>query len=512
MRKNSYSIKDLKNLVKSLSTAEKRHFSLLSSAFAASSKEPLYIRLFQQLSQAQSEHSDPSGMEDLPEITTVKNRLFQNILRSLRMFHQQKSVEIDIQNKLSDIEILYSLGLPEQSYYLFRKAYKEAVEYEKFALLLQLLEWEKKLNIVLDHPLRSIDEIDEEERLVLQKLQQLMELESFFGRMKGLKRQYGQISDKLDKAFQEEIPSITRKITYEECMSQKAKFYYNYTYAIYNWIIYNHKDAYLYSKRLLNPEIGRILPNDYIDGILEHATACIHIAAFTEALEVLELAQQIAGRPALEPVLSTKLFFYTVGYHLVIYNYMGDKERLEQAISRAEYEIKDHEAYMPREAKHVLSANLMNAYVGIHATQKADELWESLFQKTSKTIRRSIYDDLRLFRLFSLLHDKVYAVIPSFALSAYRYYSLPEHNPDYFELELGITALLQKENDLEDPLVRYEVLSAIKRIVAAYISCFENANNFQEHYSLYAIWIDSIIREQPFYKVAGAWYKSLGTI
>lgn len=105
-----------------------------------------------------------------------------------------------------------------------------------------------------------------------------------------------------------------------------------------------------------------------------------------------------------------------------------------------------------------------------------------------------------------MLQDKVYTVILSFALSAYRYYSLPEHNPDYFELELGITMILQKECDLENSSIRHRVLSAVKKTVGTYISRFENANNFQEHYSLYAIWIESIIQEQPFYKVASTWY------
>jgi hypothetical protein len=506
MKKYAYSLVDLKNLVKSLSGAEKRHFSLLSSTFINADKKPLYLQLFQHLIKEETELSD---LDSLPELTTVKKRLFRNILKSLRVFHQDKSVEISIQNCLSDIEILYSLSLPKQSSYLLQRAYEQAVANEKFALLLSLLEWEKKLNMVLDSPSRSIMEIAREERHVLKQLMQLIELENLFSSMKSLKRQYGQVKGGLEKELDEESLNIINRYNSDECISQKAKFYYNFTYAIYNWITYDHKAAYGFSKELLHLEIKAVLPGDYIDSILEHSTSCIQIGKFKEALETLEYAQQMMRQLNLEqvPVLNTKVFFYTVGYHLVIYNYTGNKEQLLYTINRAENEIRHHENNMPIEARQVLTANLMNAYLGIGDIKKVDELWESLFQKTSKSIRRNIYDDLRLFRLFNLLQHKAYAVIPSMALSAYRYYSKPEHNSGDFGLELKLTMMLIKEHDYDNEAVRESVLNSIKETVNEYIKSFNN-NSFLEHYTIYAIWIECIITERPFCDAAAMWHEN----
>jgi len=505
-----YSIKDLKKLVKSLSGAEKRHFSLFSSAFAASRKEPVYLRLFRVLTRPGSELSEFSEKGDFPEYTTIKERLFRNILKSLRLFHQEKSVEISIQNYLSDIEILYGRSLPEQSLYLLQKAYKNAVTYEKFGLLLQILEWEKKLNIVLDNPTRTIKDIAAEEEIVLQRLLQIMQLKNIYGKAKDMKKQHGNIKGKIIKELDLEILKAKEMIPYEECASQKARFYFNFIHALYYWMTFNYKKAYQYSKALLTSQIQVILPGDYMDGILEHATICMNTGKFNEALDILELAQKSMREQKLNylPAFSVKLFFYTAGYHSVIYNYMGDRAQLAAAVSRVENGLNLYEKSMPLEARYVTNANLMNAYLGLDDGKKVDELWEVLFHKTSKGMRRDIYDDLYLFRLFRLLQQKVYAVLPAMALSAYRHYRQLRDNPLHFDLELKITGILLKEHDYENPRIRNEVLHEIKGILIHHISNLKGANNFQEHYSLYVIWTDSMLKEQPFHEAAACWYKA----
>jgi len=507
LKKQFYSIEDLKKLVKSLSGAERRHFSLLSATFKKSDKEPVYLTLFQRLSDDESELSD---FNELPKLVTIKNRLFKNILRSLRLFHQDKSVEINIQNSLSDIEVLNGLGLSRQAYYLWQRAYQLAVDNEKFALVLQLLEWEKKMNMVLDEPSRSINEIAEEENRVLNQFTQLTRLENLFGRMKNLKRQYGQIKAGSDQDLHQEILNVTDGFVSETYSSQKAKFYYNFTYTIYNWIIHHHEDAYKYSKELLGFESKVILSGDYMDGLLEHSTSCIQIGKFKEALETLEHADAMLHQLNLDqvPMMNTKLFFYTVGYHLVIYNYSGDRNKLEATIHRAEKEIRLHENNMPLEAKQVLTANLMNAYVGMNHFKKVDEIWESLFQKTSKNIRRSIYDDLRLFRLFSLLQHKEYVLLPSMALSAYRYYNKSVNSPVDFELEIKVSGLLMKDYDYENEIVVTDLLNALKDAVTAYIQALSPVRNFMEHYTFYVIWLESIIAQKPFFEIAAMWYQN----
>src|SRR5690606_2455761 len=121
-----------------------------------------YLQIFQALSK--SETDLPEFPDDVsPQVYTIgKKRLFKNIMKNLRTFHEHASIEITLHTYLSEIEILYNHSLPEQSLYILNKAYKVAVAFEKYALLLQILEWEGKLNVILDSPRRTREAIAEE--------------------------------------------------------------------------------------------------------------------------------------------------------------------------------------------------------------------------------------------------------------------------------------------------------------------------------------------------------------
>lgn len=491
-----------------MSGAEKRHFTLASSIYPSTGKAPLYLQLFWTLAKPESELSEFTGSFDPTILYSAKKQLFENILKSLRRFHQEKSIEIKIQNYLSDVEVLLGLSLPEQSLYILKKASALAVKYEKFRLLLQIFEWERRLNMVLAKQEHSIQEISIKEEDTLRKLIQIVHLENIYSKAKDMKKLQGSIKENMQAMLEKETINAPGMITLEECTSQNAKFYFNFIHTLFHWMTYNHKMAYTFSKELLNPEVRSIMPNDYLDGILEHVTSCIQIGEFEEALEGLDFAANYINDMKLSqtPAFSTKVFFYTTGYRLVLYNYMGEKEKLTAAIKTIEEELKFHEKHMPLEAKQVLLANLMNAYVGIGNWENVNALWNRLFNKASKTIRREIYDDLFLFRLFNLLQSEIYAILPSMALSAIRNYKQSESPEKQFNVELKIATLCLKECDLEHPKIREELLSNIKMILTRHINNMNGAPDFQEHYSFYIIWTESILQKEPFYKIAAKWF------
>src|SRR5690606_27772313 len=126
-------------------------------------------------------------------LTIAKRRLYANILKSLRTSHDDMSVDVTIQNLLSEVEILYNHSLSEQSLPVLLKAYDLANKHEKFGLLLQVLDWERKLNIVLDNSNRTIAEIAGEEQRVLNKLVQIRQLENIYSHAKNLKKLHGYV-------------------------------------------------------------------------------------------------------------------------------------------------------------------------------------------------------------------------------------------------------------------------------------------------------------------------------
>lgn len=504
-----YKLDDLHQLVKAMSGQEKRYFSLFSETFAHSGETPLYMQLFRSLAKPGTELPDFSKEISEQAFTTTKKRLFRNILKSLGIYHHDKSPDMVIQNLLGEIEILYHLNLPSQGLFPLQKAYQLAIAHEKFGLLLQVLDWERRLNMVLNVPTRPASMIQAEEREVLEQLQQIMELENIYSRAKELKKTNGYVKGNLKRGLKRETIQARSMPQLADCKSHKAIYYYNFIYALYHWMVFDHAQAYNYSKELLDTKIQVVLPNDYIDGILEHVTSCVCLGNFDAALNGLKIAEVYITEQKLNLSHSfrLKIFYYQVSYHMIIYNFTGDNARLQATVREAGLQLKQFGGQLPAEFRLVISGNLMNAYLGLGNYKKVTEIWDSLFQKQYQSTRRDIYDDLYLFRLFNLLQSRTYEVVPSMAASAFKYYKKFKDHDKHFNFEMKISGLLMKEQDYNRSEIKREVLEEIRAVLIGYMAGLKGANGFQEHYTFYLIWVESLLSEQPFSEEAAKWYK-----
>lgn len=500
---------DVSNLVKSLSSGEKRYFSKFSRAFASEGKPALYLQLFQLLEKGKSEVSNEFKENSPRALSTAKKLLYDNILRAMRCLNDNNSIDITIQSQLSEVEILYKLSLPSQGLNLIRKVGELARFHEKFGLLLQVLEWEKRLNIVLVEPSRPTDAIVAEEREILRKMMQIMNLESLYGKIMNLKKQYGyargdaRLELERETIHAPEMPAVT------DCLSDRALFYHNFIYAQYHWMVFEHKQAYEFSKSLLNLGKKSILPNDYIGALLQHITSSVCLGHFKDTLNGIQLGEAYIEEYRLNQSHSFRslMFTYHATYELIVHNYMGELGKLRDAVYRIEAKLKQYDKILPFEHKQIILGNLMNAYMGCGELENADRIWDSMFNRQSQTVRRDIYADLFLFRLFRLLQDKTYSLLPSSAQSALRYYRKFEDCKEVFEVEMPVAMLLQKErNNYEKKEVLRELLEQIKAIVERFIMNLNGVNNFQEHYTRYIIWCDSILSDVPYHETAQKWY------
>jgi hypothetical protein len=500
---------DLQALVNMLSKGEKRYFINFFKGYDTGQATPLFLQLYALMEKGESELPKVFSADSPQALTTTKRRLYRHILKSMRSLHDDTSIDMVIQNQLSEIEILYRLGLPEQGMFLLKKTYLLARTHEKFGLVLQILEWEKRLNIVMDTPSRPTAEIVAEEKAVLRMYGQVMELESLFSHAKELKKQYGFVMGAMREKLEKETIHAPGMPAAKACLSDKATYYYNFIHALYYWMVFDHSKAYDYSRQLLTSKVKVVLPSDYIDGIFEHITSSVCVASFDDALAGINLGAAYVEEQKLNQshAFMLRMFAYQGTYQLIIYNYMGDREKLLATISDTEGKLKLYESVLPFETKQVIIGNLMNAYMGIGDLAKADAIWEGMFNRHSQTVRRDIYADLHLFRLFSLLQSKTYALLPSAAGAALRYFRRFEDAKTVFEVELPIALLLNKERDYHKPALLGELLEQISAIVTRFIAGLKGVAGFQEHYSRYLIWSEAILKDEAYYITAARWYK-----
>jgi hypothetical protein len=134
-------------LVKSLTKTEKRYFKLFVSNQKSDTN---YLQLFNVIDKQEQFDEEAirkkfKGETFVNQLHVAKIYLYELILRSLRNYHSNDSVSGQILNLLRDTDILYRRELYEASLLKIEKAEKLALRYEKIVLLLEVLQWKRKL-------------------------------------------------------------------------------------------------------------------------------------------------------------------------------------------------------------------------------------------------------------------------------------------------------------------------------------------------------------------------------
>jgi len=145
MKKNSNSF----TIIKNLTMSEKRYFKIFSERHTIGEQNK-YVAIFDELDKAEEEN-DAELKKNLGKlgintdfISADKNYLYQLILRSLNVFHDSKTYNLEIKQSLISIEILFHKGLYNECLKLIHKTEVLVEECENFQLMIDLLTWKKK--------------------------------------------------------------------------------------------------------------------------------------------------------------------------------------------------------------------------------------------------------------------------------------------------------------------------------------------------------------------------------
>src|SRR6478672_4695196 len=101
-------------LIKSLSASEKRSFKLFG-AKSGGGGETNYIKIFDAID-AQEEYDEEAILKKYKNnnFSIVKNRLYENILKSLDLHHANSSIDAQLMRELHCAEILFKKTLYDQ--------------------------------------------------------------------------------------------------------------------------------------------------------------------------------------------------------------------------------------------------------------------------------------------------------------------------------------------------------------------------------------------------------------
>lgn len=187
---------DLFKLIKSLTKSEKRFFKLSSSL---QSGDKNYLKLFDAI-EKQAVYDEAEIKELFKDETFInhlpseKNHLHRLILKSLRIYNGENSINSILQDSIKNIEILYEKALYAECTKILVKAKKTAYQHEKFYYLLELIKWEKFLleeEFSYGNFTKDLNQLIQEEQEVIQKLQNMAEYQMLFSKINYVFRRGG---------------------------------------------------------------------------------------------------------------------------------------------------------------------------------------------------------------------------------------------------------------------------------------------------------------------------------
>ncbi|MBI4946760.1 MAG: hypothetical protein HY840_10220 [Bacteroidetes bacterium] len=159
---------ELFELIHSLSMAEKKYFKMFSSL---QSGDKNYLKLYDAIEKQRSYDEGAirtaySGQKFLRQLFATKNRLYNNILRTLEIYHS--SAEVNLHSQLSKAKILLRKELTAQGLKLLKNVKSIAYHHEQWELLMEVLVMERSPYTEVE--LLKMPHMNEEVEAVLQKL------------------------------------------------------------------------------------------------------------------------------------------------------------------------------------------------------------------------------------------------------------------------------------------------------------------------------------------------------
>jgi hypothetical protein len=137
----------LYELIQSLDKSEKRYFKIY---FTNEAKEQKYLKLYDAIEKAK-EYDEKKIKLQLKDayiqkhFAETKYYLYQLILKVLKHYRTENSVDNLLLEKIQNIEVLIQKALWEQAISELQKAKKMAYDYERFEFLILLFSYQNKI-------------------------------------------------------------------------------------------------------------------------------------------------------------------------------------------------------------------------------------------------------------------------------------------------------------------------------------------------------------------------------
>ncbi|MDX1445758.1 hypothetical protein [Lishizhenia sp.] len=401
---------ELFKLIQSLSKSEKRFFKLSSSL---QSGEKNYLKIFDFI-EKQEDYDEEELKEYFKDETFIKhlpsekNHLYKLILKSLRSYYSDQSINSLLKQEIKNIEILYKKALYKECEKFLKRAKKIAEEYEKFYYWFELISWEKKL---LEEAFeagkfdRDLDALIEEESDVIDKLRNLAEYQVLYSKINYIFRSGGFTRNAEERKVVSDIANHHLIKGKNTALSSRAASICYYIKGLCAATSREYTDSYKFFNRTKyildhNPKIKKDLGKRYIF-TLSHLLRC-HMDEndFESAQKCLDEISALKKDKNFKNIdFEVRLFTITCNEQLHLFNHMGQFEKAKDLVPEINAGVEKYGDKVNKEQQLLFSFNLAYTYFGLADYKTALSYINDVLNDNEQNLRQDIYSFSRLLNL-----------------------------------------------------------------------------------------------------------------
>jgi len=442
-------LSDLFDLINSLSMSEKRYFKLSASLLKGSKN---YIRLFDTIDKQEiydeklikrTFHQE-AFIKQLPR---VKNYLYKLVLKSLRAYHSDLTIDSELKNLIRNVELLYFKELYGQCMKLLRKAKQIAGEYEKYSQSIEIINWEQR--VLLETSRKGLNEILEEEGKCLDKLKNIHDYNSLSTRIFGVLRRKGLLRNQNEIKKLTEIIKNPLLITEGKASSYKAKLYYYGIYSAYFRETRAFIKCYNVCKKCIqflesHPALIKEDPFSYIGGLNNLLVSQFELKKYDEILYTLNklkaVPKKFTSKIIRKSEASLLVRFYK--FLLAFYYRTGHFERGAKNVPEIEIFLSGSQQKINEQNEIELYFMISNTYFAFENYTTALKWLNKIINNTEIDSRHDIYSFARILNLIIHFELGNNDLLDNLVISTYRF--LYKRNT-LFEFETIVLDFIRKK-------------------------------------------------------------------
>jgi len=331
---------ELFKLIHSLTRSEKRFFKISSTQLSG---EKNYVKLFDFIDSQQKydeqaikvAFKNEAIVRNLP---SEKNYLYRQILKSLRAYHTNNSVNSIIQKIIKNIEILYAKALYKECGKYIEKVKKIAVNNEKFHYLDEIVLWEYRL---LEESLdrlelkKDVNQLIDELQNINSKRDNLHEFSCIYSQINHLFRIDGFVRSPQENNILKQIKQHPLVVNKNSALSVRASFMQHYIKGVCATIdrdFFKAQHLFAETKKILDEhiEIRKDVNTQYLLAVFGEIYALIALKKFSQVELRLQQIHSLNGTIAFDAQHTKNWIVFNV--HLMELMCMQGQAKFDESV------------------------------------------------------------------------------------------------------------------------------------------------------------------------------------